>query len=282
MTCRMICNELWLPRVKENGIPVATLRKLLDSIAGWRDTHLSNLGVPTKWPDDWDFLATITTCSTDIYCHCLWLVVAGAIRDFGTVEAKAMERGEQPALGYEVDGLLRRCRDEADHSAMRIAALVSTSTGFVSLYLTPLVQAAVLTENGYLRLDTLVIYKPIYEAGLYLARQGKEECLACVAGLRQYAIPFPSIWSSAEEIEILYLTTTEKRAQPANNSVGLPPPTLPALSTSSASNPGSAVTSTTNSTPHDAHAPPAQADWSTQTLDFLAVGHSSKVALLPC
>lgn len=124
-TCRMICDELWVPRVREKGIPITVLRKLLNSISGWRDTHLSKLGVPTKWPEDWDFLATITTCSTDVYCHCLWLVLAGAIRDFGVVEAREIEPGVKSPLAYEVEGVLRRCREEADHSSMRIAALVS-------------------------------------------------------------------------------------------------------------------------------------------------------------
>jgi hypothetical protein len=64
-----------------------------------------------------------------------------------------------------------------------------------------------LTENGYLRLDPLIIYHPIYEAGLHLAKQGKEECLICVAGLKQYSIPFPSVWVLAEEIETIFAST---------------------------------------------------------------------------
>jgi hypothetical protein len=64
-----------------------------------------------------------------------------------------------------------------------------------------------LTENGYLRLDPFIIYHPIYEAGLYLAKQGKEECLICVAGLKQYSIPFPSVAILAEEIEVIYGST---------------------------------------------------------------------------
>jgi hypothetical protein len=76
-----------------------------------------------------------------------------------------------------------------------------------------------LTENGYLKLDPLVIYHPIYEAGLYLAAQVKEECLICVAGLRQYSTPFPSVWALAEEIETLYLSA--KAASEVQSSAGI-------------------------------------------------------------
>ena len=58
-----------------------------------------------------------------------------------------------------------------------------------------------LTENGYLRLDPFIIYHPIYEAGLYLAKQGKEEHHICVAALKQYSIPLPSVRALVEEIE---------------------------------------------------------------------------------
>ena len=68
-----------------------------------------------------------------------------------------------------------------------------------------------MTENGYLRLDPFIIYHPIYEAGLYLAKQGKEECLICVAGLKQYSNTFPSVWALAEEIEIVFASTIATR-----------------------------------------------------------------------
>lgn len=68
-----------------------------------------------------------------------------------------------------------------------------------------------MTENGYLRLDPFIIYHPIYEAGLYLAKQGKEECLICVEGLKQYSIPFPSVWVLAEEIEGIFASTVAVR-----------------------------------------------------------------------
>lgn len=47
----------------------------------------------------------------------------------------------------------------------------------------------------------LVLYRPIFDAGMYLARQGREDCLGCVAGLRQYAGPYPQMLDCALEIQ---------------------------------------------------------------------------------
>lgn len=48
---------------------------------------------------------------------------------------------------------------------------------------------------------SLVLYRPIYDAGIFLARRGQDECLGCVAGLRQYAIAYPQMWDLADEID---------------------------------------------------------------------------------
>jgi hypothetical protein len=85
-------------------------------LSSWRDEHLSKLGVPSKWPEDWDFLAAIIACTTDVYYHCLWLVVMRAIDDFGVTESGNME---------ERKAIKERYKTESDHGAMRIAALVS-------------------------------------------------------------------------------------------------------------------------------------------------------------
>lgn len=131
-----------------------------------------------------------------------------------------------------------------------------------------------LTENGYLRLDPLIIYHPIYQAGLYLASQGKEECLACVAGLKQYAAPFPSIFALAQEIETLYVNTKNRAPQTSLMGVGHLPPSLPPLSSTpngrSAQSAGTAGNaSSINASPLDLQ--PPVIDWSAQTLDLLAV-----------
>ena len=50
----------------------------------------------------------------------------------------------------------------------------------------------------------LLLYHSIYEAGMYLAEQGREECMILVVGLRQHCIPYPQFWTQAEDIERLY------------------------------------------------------------------------------
>lgn len=103
----------------------------------WRDKYIAKLGVPSKWPEQWDFLAAISSCSTDAYYHCLWMIVHGAIKEFGLQdELDAAKDGGIPVNQVELESLKRRIREEAEHGATRMAALVGT-----------------LTENGYLRLD---------------------------------------------------------------------------------------------------------------------------------
>lgn len=53
--------------------------------------------------------------------------------------------------------------------------------------------------------NRLVLYRPMYDAGMFLARQGREESRALVAGLRQYAGPYPQMWDLALEIEAVLL-----------------------------------------------------------------------------
>ncbi|EIW70020.1 hypothetical protein TREMEDRAFT_30253, partial [Tremella mesenterica DSM 1558] len=180
--CRRLCEGLWIPRSKEYGITTPVLASFVRLNLKWRDQYLTKLGVPSKWPDSWDFLAAITACSTDVYYHCLWLVVWRAMEEFGLEET----RTGRPA-SEELVNLQSRIKGESEHGAMRIAALI-----------------AVLTENGYLRLDPLILYHPIYEAGCFLANMGRMECLACIAGMKQYSIAYPQMWDFSIEIENIY------------------------------------------------------------------------------
>jgi hypothetical protein len=125
--CRRLCHQLYTPKVKEQGIPLSVLIGFANSNSKWRDQHLSKLGVPSKWPEHWDFLAAITACSTDVYYHCLWLVVMRAVDDFGILEIKERNRGNGGEVNVEVQSVLERYRTESDHGAMRIAALVCLS-----------------------------------------------------------------------------------------------------------------------------------------------------------
>jgi hypothetical protein len=39
---------------------------------------------------------------------------------------------------------------------------------------------------------------------MYLARNGRMEFIACVAGMKQYCIAYPQFWHQAEEMEEAY------------------------------------------------------------------------------
>ncbi|WRT67323.1 uncharacterized protein IL334_004293 [Kwoniella shivajii] len=181
--CHRISQSLWTPKAFSLGVSLRSLREFIHSSSVWRDAHLSSIGIPATWPENWDFQQAITACSIDCYYHNLWLIVYKAIKDFDIQEEKSSTGGSL----VEIDSIKRRIEEESEHAALRIAAL----TG-------------VLTENGYLKLDPLIINHPIYSAGLYLANLGRSEYLICVAGLRQYSIIFPSLWDQADHLERLY------------------------------------------------------------------------------
>ncbi|WVR05392.1 hypothetical protein IAU60_002406 [Kwoniella sp. DSM 27419] len=198
--CRSLCSILWIPRTAISGIPLRGIRDFIHSISLWRDEHLASMGAPTKWPDSWDFQRAITSCSIDCHYHALWLVLNRAIEKFGIAEDRAGPGGG----GVEVDSVRRRAREEGEHAALRVAAL----TG-------------VLMENGYLKLDPLIIHQPIYEAGLYLSARGREEYQVCAAGLRQYSQTFPALWNQADELERVYGITTGTAARPPSSIAGM-------------------------------------------------------------
>nr|XP_031861170.1 uncharacterized protein CI109_003531 [Kwoniella shandongensis]KAA5528242.1 hypothetical protein CI109_003531 [Kwoniella shandongensis] len=205
--CRALCNSLWIPRTSQTGIPLATLRNFIHQASKYRDDFVSRLGVPTKWPEKWDFIQSMTSSATDSFWHCLWLIVDRAIGEFGVIE----EKGRTGAgwSGVELESIKRRISEESEHAALRITAL-----------------AAVFTEAGYMRLDPLMCHHPVYEAGLYLARRGRVECLACVAGLKQYSVTFPSLWEEAEELKRLY-EASKPQPQLAADPFVPPIPTVP-------------------------------------------------------
>ncbi|WVW82869.1 hypothetical protein I302_104881 [Kwoniella bestiolae CBS 10118] len=213
---RTLCNitytlskSLWVPSVSAQGIPFKILREFIHSSSIWRDKYLSSIGIPTIWPDNWDFLQAINTCTCDCYYHDLWLIVHKAIQDYGIREEKAIGVSRDR---FEIDNIRRRVREEAEHAALRIAAL----TG-------------VLTENGYLKLDPLIINHPIYAAGEYLATLGRSEYLICVAGLRQYATVYPCLWDQADKLGNMYSQAT--KAELLNGLNGFPPSLIDGMGT---------------------------------------------------
>lgn len=150
--------------------------------------------MPASFPSpDQDFVATMKAATTDILFHGMWLVVERAVRDFGIQDVDDTARH---MFAFEVQQMKDRLSQEAVHSAMRITML-----------------AALAAEQGLLRLDPLILYRPIYDAGMFLARRGQDECLGCVAGLKQYAVAYPQMWDLAAEIEAT-LSKTHVAAMP--------------------------------------------------------------------
>lgn len=79
-----------------------------------------------------------------------------------------------------------------------------------------------------------ILLPAVYEAGMCLASQGKEEALACIEAIKQNAISYGSVLCLAEDIEQLLL------ANMAAGDSGVPageteaPPTIPHLPPTSA------------------------------------------------
>lgn len=76
----------------------------------------------------------MAACSADISHHALWLVLYRALEESGVEEER--NGGIGMGIEVEVESVKRRLKEESEHAALRIAALV-----------------AVLTENEYLSLD---------------------------------------------------------------------------------------------------------------------------------
>jgi hypothetical protein len=209
---KRFCADLWDSRVRANGIPLALLRDFVHKHSSWRDVYLGQLGIPASFPSsDQDFATTMKAATADILFHGMWLVAERAVRDFGIQEAEdaGASSGSGPAAipaprhmyAFEVQQMKDRLGQEAMHSAMRITML-----------------AALAAEQGLLRLDPLILYRPIYDAGLFLARRGQDESLGCVAGLKQYATAYPQMWELADEIQaVLQKNHVSAAAAPATN-----------------------------------------------------------------
>ena len=71
-------------------------------------------------------------------------------------------------------------------------------------HLTTLPQAAVLTQNGYLRLDPAVMHVSCIHAGGLLARLGRPEVQACILGLEQYADAYSEAGAQAAGLRRVY------------------------------------------------------------------------------
>ncbi|KZT42624.1 hypothetical protein SISSUDRAFT_1116876 [Sistotremastrum suecicum HHB10207 ss-3] len=188
---RLMARQLWRPVTEAEGIPAEQVYHIAKLLDNWRDEYLTRVGVPSNFQAEWDFVAAVSACSSDAQFHVLWVVLYNAIDEFGIREFNdATRSGQSPSrlVNYaQIEAVKNRVSDEALRGALRIAGL-----------------AGVLTSNGYLRLDPNVLHFAIYAAGVLLARLGRPEVRACVAGLQQYGYAYEEAFSQAAEIEQLF------------------------------------------------------------------------------
>ena len=80
---RTMSRRLWTPAVEAGGIPHATLRLLTQALAGWRAAHLAAVGVPRDFGRGWGFVEAVSTCASDATFHVMWVILFGALDEFG-------------------------------------------------------------------------------------------------------------------------------------------------------------------------------------------------------
>lgn len=49
---------------------MTTLKTIADSLRTWRTEYLAKVGVPTVWPESWDFVAAVTACESSRWVSC--------------------------------------------------------------------------------------------------------------------------------------------------------------------------------------------------------------------
>jgi hypothetical protein len=58
---------LWQPGNETQGIPLVKIKQTVKLLADWQDQYLTRVGVPTVWPETWDFMAAVTACEFDMH-----------------------------------------------------------------------------------------------------------------------------------------------------------------------------------------------------------------------
>ncbi|KAH8824974.1 hypothetical protein DL96DRAFT_1817587 [Flagelloscypha sp. PMI_526] len=187
---RTMAKQLWKPSSDSEGIPLQYLVQAMNGLTSWRTEFLEKVGVPKNYSGNWNFMEAVTSCASDATYHVMWVILFGAVDDFGIKEVNDVLRVDPSAPipnGEQIKMFKQRLVQETDHAALRIAGLTS-----------------VLAKNGYLRLDTAVVHVAIIEAGKYLARQGRREAANCIEGLKQYSIAYEETGEAALEIRRIW------------------------------------------------------------------------------
>ncbi|TFK28023.1 hypothetical protein FA15DRAFT_665791 [Coprinopsis marcescibilis] len=182
---RQMSRQLWKPATDSDGIPFETLSTFVSVLTEWRTDYLSLVGVPNNYDGEWDFVSAVSSCASDATYHVMWIILFTALDDFGIKELNQTAT-PPPNLG-QIEVTKQKILDEAMHGALRIAGL-----------------AAVLTSNGYLRLDPAVMHVSCIHAGTFLARLGRPEVTNCIAGLEQYSYSYEEAGDQAQELKRLF------------------------------------------------------------------------------
>ncbi|RDB18033.1 hypothetical protein Hypma_000879 [Hypsizygus marmoreus] len=183
-TARSMSRQLWKPVTDAEGIPFDILCSFTVALTEWREKFLSLVGVPSNFKGDWDFVSAVSSCASDATYHVMWIILFNALDDFGVKEIN--NRSVEPN-NARIEEVKRKVLEEALHGALRIAGL-----------------AAVLTSNGYLRLDPAVMHVSCIQAGTLLARLGRPEVKSCIDGLEQYSCSYEEAGEQAMEMGRVY------------------------------------------------------------------------------
>ncbi|VDB91906.1 unnamed protein product [Peniophora sp. CBMAI 1063] len=190
---RKMSQHLWTPAAEAQGISIDVLADIIGQLQNWRTSYLSQVGVPTNFAPEWDFVSAVSACASDSTFHVMWVILFNAVDDFGVRELIMHHRmgSPQDQASYQMqlraEEVMRTILDEGLHGALRIAGL-----------------AGVLTKNGYLRLDPAIMHISCINAGSLLARFGRIEVENCVAGLDQYAYSYCEAGEQARDLERTY------------------------------------------------------------------------------
>ncbi|KAF9468560.1 hypothetical protein BDZ94DRAFT_1245690 [Collybia nuda] len=183
-TARHMSRQLWKPATDSEGIPLDTLSSFTTALSEWRENYLNLVGVPSNFKGDWDFVSAVSSCASDATYHVMWIILFNALDDYGV---KELNNQTASVNDIRIEEVKRKIAEEALHGALRIAGL-----------------AAVLTSNGYLRLDPAVMHVSCIQAGTLLARLGRPEVKNCIDGLEQYSYSYEEAGDQANDMKRTY------------------------------------------------------------------------------
>ncbi|KAG2009870.1 hypothetical protein CC2G_012747 [Coprinopsis cinerea AmutBmut pab1-1] len=186
-TARQMSRTLWKPSTDADGVPFEALTSFTEALVEWRTNYLSLVGVPNNYDGEWDFVSAVSSCASDATYHVMWIILFSALDDFGVKELN--QRATPPPNAAQIEAAKQKVVEEALQGALRIAGL-----------------AAVLTSNGYLRLDPAVMHVSCIHAGTFLARLGRPEVSNCIAGLEQYSHSYEEAGDQAQELRRIFNT----------------------------------------------------------------------------